>query len=211
MKKRKGKVLIDSNILIFATEYKIINIFQLIDALYDEVYIHKMVYDELLLNEVKQNVDAKLKDGWILFDPDDEVTLSDDIYEIYNRYLVDVKQGFDDQNEKKKREDRPLKHTNDLGEMHCLAAAMLLGASIIFSNDYDIREIIQDSKLCITVDEAEESVLIQHDTLLDFCCYLVVFEIETKSNVRKFLKAIQPLKVSGLDERLKQLLPKETS
>ncbi|MDM5246124.1 hypothetical protein [Lysinibacillus sp. G4S2] len=211
MKKRKGKVLIDSNILIFATEYKIINVFQLIDALYDEVYIHKMVYDELLLNEVKQNVDAKLKDGWILFDPDDEVTLSDDIYEIYNRYLVDVKQGFDDQNEKKKREGRPLKHTNDLGEMHCLAAAMLLGASIIFSNDYDIREIIQDSKLCITVDEAEESVLIQHDTLLDFCCYLVVFEIETKSNVREFLKAIQPLKVSGLDERLKQLLPKETS
>ncbi|PJO44892.1 hypothetical protein [Lysinibacillus xylanilyticus] len=182
----------------------------MIDALYDEVYIHKVVYDELLLSEVKQNVDAKLNDGWILFDPDDEDALSDYRYEIYNQYLVDVKQGFTDLDEKKTREGRPLKYTNDLGEMHSLAAAMLLGASIIFSNDYDILEDIKDSELRITVDEAEDSELIQHDTLVDFCFYLVVFDIEAKANVRKFLKAIQPFKVSVLDERLKQFQPKET-
>ncbi len=34
---------------------------------------------------------------------------------------------------------RFLKNTNDLGEMHSLAAAMLLSAGIICSNDLDIR------------------------------------------------------------------------
>lgn len=206
MKKRKGKVLIDSNILIIASDYKLINVFQLIDALYDEVYIHKIVYDELLLSEVKQNVDAKLRDDWELFDPDDEDTLSDDMYEIYNQYFAYVKQGFANLDEKKTSLGLPLKHTNDLGEMHSLAAAMLLGASIIFSNDYDISEVIKDSQLSITVDEAKESELIVHDTLVDFCVHLIDYEIETESKVRKFLKAIQPLKVPVLDKRLKQLL-----
>ncbi|MFJ7982190.1 hypothetical protein ACIQ1D_18170 [Lysinibacillus xylanilyticus] len=210
MKKRKGKTVIDANILIIATNYNISNVFRWMDLLYEEVFITKAVYDELLLSEVKKNVDAKLQDGWTLFDPDDENTLSDDEYDIYNSYFKDLKQLFVILDEKKQREGRPLKHTNDLGEMHSLAAAMLLGASIIFSNDYDIREVIEDSNLRITVDEVEDSELIQHDTLVDFCFYLVDFEIETKANVRKFLKAIQPLKVSVLDERLKQFQPNET-
>ncbi|MGE7673136.1 PIN domain-containing protein [Lysinibacillus sp. NPDC094403] len=206
--KRKGKVFIDANILIAATDYKIKNVFEWIDALYDEVYVHQMVYDELLLNEVKQNVDNKLTNDWILFDPDDESTLSDDMYEIYERYLDDVKQGFSDLDEKKEKEGRPLKHTNDLGEIHSLAAAMLLGASIIFSNDYDILEVIHDSELCITIDEDKKSELIQHDSLVDFCFYLINSEIESKAIVRKFLKAIQKHKVEDLDERLNKTFNK---
>ncbi|PIJ98076.1 hypothetical protein [Lysinibacillus sphaericus] len=210
MSKRKGKVFIDSNILILATDYKLINVFDLIDSLYEDVYVHKIVYDELLIKEVQKNVDHKLENGWTLFDPDDETTLSDDMYDIYESYLGDVKQSFFDLDEKKIKEGRPLKHTNDLGEMHSLAAAMLLGASIVFSNDLDIIEVIHDSMLCISLDEEEDSVLIQHDSLIDFCYYLIIFEIESQANVRKLLKVNHRHRLNELDDRLKQYQAKKT-
>lgn len=204
--KRYGKVFIDSNILIFATEYKISDVFEWIDSLYEEVFVHKVVYDELLLNEVKLKVDNKIEYGWTLFDPYDDSTLSDDMFVIYEMYLKDIKQGFSDLDEKKIKAGRSLKYTNDLGEMHSLAAAMLLSASIIFSNDYDILEVIQDSKLYISVDEAEDNVLIQLDSLVDFCIYLVFFEIESKASVRKFLKTFHRQRIDDFDERLQQSL-----
>ncbi|ACA42251.1 MULTISPECIES: PIN domain-containing protein [Lysinibacillus] len=202
---RKGKVFIDTNILFYASQYHIKDVFQWIESLYEEIYIHQMVLDELISSTARSKVESKLKEGqWILFDPDDEETLSDEQFAIYEGYLSDVKQAFVDLDEKKKSEGRRLKNTNDLGEMHSLAAAMLIGASIIFSNDYDVLEVIHDAQLCITLDETEESVLIDHDSLLDFCCYLVDSKLESKGPVKKFLKLFQGDKVIEFDTRINE-------
>lgn len=202
---RKGKVLIDTNIIIYATKYQKNDVFQWIESLYEEIYIHKIVLDELLSSTARTNAERKVNAGkWILFDPDDEETLSDEMYDIYEGFLSDVKQAFVELDEKKIREGRPLKNTSDLGEMHSLAAAMILGASIIFSNDYDVLEVIHDSHLCITLDESKASVLLEHDSLIDFCYYLVFFKIELKSPVRKFLKHFEEDKVDAFENKLKE-------
>lgn len=201
--KRKGKVFIDANILIHAASYQSADVFQWINELYEEIYIHKMVLDELRISSVRQKVESYIEQGaWNMFDPDDEETLSDDLFAIYEGYVRDMRQAFEDLNQKKIREDRPLKHTNDLGEMHCLAAAMLLGASIICSNDYDIKEVIEDASVKVTIDEESESIFIEQDTLVDFCYYVIKKEIASRSMARKFLKATQPGKVSNLDGHL---------
>ena len=49
---------------------------------------------------------------------------------------------------------RLLKGTNDLGEIHCLAAALLLSATIICSNDGDIQEVIDDNQLEVASEES---------------------------------------------------------
>lgn len=48
MNKRQGKVFVDTNILLHADMYQHDTIFDWIDALYEEVYIHQMVLDEIL-------------------------------------------------------------------------------------------------------------------------------------------------------------------
>lgn len=202
---RKGKVFIDSNIIFYATKYQKKDVFQWVESLYEEIYIHKIVLEELVTSTARANAESKINEGkWVLFDPDDEATLSDEMYDIYEGYLSDVKQAFADLDEKKIREGRRLKNTNDLGEMHSLAAAMLLGASIIFSNDYDVLEVIQDAQLCITLDETEASVLIEHDSLVDFCYYLVLYKHESKNPVKKFLKYVEEDKVDVFESKLKE-------
>lgn len=202
---RKGKVFIDANIIFYATKFLNKDVFQWIESLYEEIYIHKQVLDELVSSTARASVETKLGEGkWLLFDPDDEETLSDDLFDIYEGFFSDVKQAFADLDEKKIREGRRLKNTNDLGEMHSLAAAMLIGASIIFSNDYDVLEVIHDAQLCITLDETQESVLIEHDSLVDFCYYLVDYKLESKGPVKKFLKLFQGDKVEDFENRLKE-------
>lgn len=201
--KRDGKVFIDANILIYAHSYKHTDVFEWINSLYEEIYIHKMVLDELILGPVRQKVESFIEaQKWILFDPDDETTLSEDMFSIYDAYVRDIQRAFRKLDEKKQHEGRPLKNTSDLGEMHCLAAAMLLSANIICSNDYDIREIIVDTPLMITLNEEEDSVLIQQDTLEDFCYYVIVYEIGKRKTVRKFFKLIQPDRLDQLDKRI---------
>lgn len=204
MPMRKGKVFIDSNILIHATQYQLADVFLWIDQLYEEIFIYKVVLDELLETAVRSKVLAYIEKGkWCLFDPDDEEALSEEMYIIYERHVGDIKHAFRQLDKKKIQQGRQLKGTNDLGEIHCLAAAMLLSASIICSNDYDIKEVIDDATLVISVDEMADDVLIQQDTLLLFCYYVIYFHIEEISKVRKLLKTFQPRRLAELDKMIK--------
>lgn len=56
--KRKGKVFIDANILIHATSYQSADVFRWIYELYEEIYIHKIVLDELgsFYSSISRNV-----------------------------------------------------------------------------------------------------------------------------------------------------------
>lgn len=57
---RSKKVFIDSNMLMFAADFKQDNVFDWMDQLYEEIYIHKEVLNELLLSDVREKVNTYL-------------------------------------------------------------------------------------------------------------------------------------------------------
>lgn len=200
---RKGKVFIDANIIIYAESFEKTDVFLWINDLYEDIYIHKTVLDELKLSSTRKKINSFITEKrWILFDPEDEDTLSDALYDLYDAYVDNIYESFRQLNAKKIVESRELKYTNDLGEIHSLAAAVLLNAGIICSNDLDIREVIEDSEILITTDDETESVLITQDTLEDFCFYVIVYEIAKRRIARTFFKTIHPDRVDVLDQRL---------
>lgn len=200
---RKGKVFIDANIIIYAESFEKTDVFLWINDLYEDIYIHKTVLDELKLSSTRKKINGFITEKrWILFDPEDEETLSDALYDLYDAYVDNIHESFRQLNAKKIAESRELKYTNDFGEIHSLAAAVLLNAGIICSNDLDIREVIEDSEILITTDDETESVLITQDTLEDFCFYVIVYEIAKRRIARTFFKTIHPDRVDVLDQRL---------
>lgn len=206
MNKRPGKVFVDTNILLHADMYQHDNIFDWIDALYEEVYIHQMVLDEILSARARKKVTQYIDDGrWRLFNPDDENCLSDDLYVIYEGYVKQIKQAFRALDQKKVTQGRRLKGTNDLGEIHCLAAALLLSATIICSNDGDIQEVIDDNELEVVSQDEQQNMKLVQDTLRDFCYYICLHEIASGPKVRKLLKAFQKEKLHELDTLLQTI------
>ena len=192
---------IDANILIEAAAYQAEDIFAWLTNVYEDIYIHQQVLEELQLSSVRRHVEAYIDDGtWTRFDPEDEETLSDDAYAIYDSYVADIQQAFTNLNRKKAAEGRRLKHTNDLGEIHCLAAALVLQVGIICSNDYDIGEVITDESLTVTINE--EEVAMSQDTLVEVCYHVIHHGISTKSKARKFLKIVGSSDVQDLDALL---------
>ncbi|WP_341281364.1 hypothetical protein [Paenibacillus sp. FSL H8-0537] len=188
---RNGKVFVDANIIIHAATFKSADVFSWIDSLYEDIYVHQVVLDELLISDVRNKVQSYIDQGkWKLFDPDDEQALTEDDYAIYESYLKDIRQAFTKLNEKKIKEGRPLKNTNDLGEIHSLAAVLILGASIICSNDYDIKEVIQDTPIYATNGQAITNMLIEQDTLVDLCYLTIRESIEKPKVVRRFLGVV---------------------
>lgn len=159
--------------------------------------------EELLVFSVRKTVEDYIDQGkWKLFNPDDENSLTDGEYAIYESYLNDMRQAFVDLDKKKIKENRPLKYTNDLGEIHSLAAALLLGASIICSNDYDIKEVIQDTPIYVTNAATNTNVLIEQDTLIDLCYYTIKEGIEKSRVVRKFLSVVDSTRTTDLEKLL---------
>lgn len=202
--KRKGKVFIDANIVIHAGSFQRVDVFQWINQLYEEIYIHVEVIKELQIPSIRKKAEEFVANGqWILFDPQEETLIpTEDLYDLYLIYLAEMREAFHQLDIKKEAEGRRLKNTNDLGEIHSLAAAMLISAGIICSNDFDIREVIEDTPIYVTVVEEEESVLMEQDTLEDFCYLVISHEIAERSMVRKFFKAIQPQNIEKFDRRI---------
>ncbi|PRO66452.1 type II toxin-antitoxin system VapC family toxin [Alkalicoccus urumqiensis] len=200
--KTDNAAFIDANVLIEAAAYSQENVLEWLSNLYEAVYIHQQVLEELQLSSVRKRVKTYISQGkWKLFDPEDEAVLSDADYAVYDSYVKDIREAFRRLDRKKEAEGRRIKHTNDLGEMHCIAAALLLNVGIICSNDYDIGEVVVDEHLTIHVPNEEEMPL-QHDTLVDVCYAVICREIGSKSSVRKFLKTVRSSRISDLDARL---------
>lgn len=202
--KRKGKVFIDANIIIHAGSFQKADGFQWINQLYEKIYIHIEVVKELQVPSIRKKAEEFVASGqWILFDPQEETLIpTEDLYDLYVIYLAEMREAFHQLDVKKETEGRRLKNTNDLGEIHSLAAAMLVSAGLICSNDFDIREVIEDTPIYVTVEEEEESILMKQDTLEDFCYFVISHEIAERSTVRKFFKAIQPQNIVKLDRRI---------
>lgn len=202
--KREGKVFIDANMIIHAGSFQKADVFQWLNRLYEEIYIHVEVLKELQIPSIRKKAEEFVESGrWILFDPQQEESIpTEDLYDLYLLYLAEMREAFHQLDVKKETEGRRLKNTNDLGEIHSLAAAILLSAGIICSNDFDIREVIEDTPIYISVKEDEESTLMEQDTLEDFCYFVILHGIAERSMARKFFKAILPQNIEKLDRRI---------
>lgn len=199
----KEPVFIDANIIIHAVSFRQADVFHWINSLYEQILIHVEVLNELKAFSVRDRVDAFINDGkWVLFDPELEASIAtDELYDLYLVYLTEVRLAFQQLDEKKIREGRPLKHTSDLGEIHSLAAARLISAGLICSDDADIREVITDADLYI-INQEEQEILIRQHTLLDFCIHLMRNEVVKRSQIRKFFKTIRPHDLTVLDQHM---------
>lgn len=209
-----GKVFIDANIINFAAVYEKNDILDWINRLYEEVYIHISVLNELLLKTVRDKAQKMIDDKiWVLFDPDNPECLSEDSFVIYERFANAIKNGFQRLEMKKKLEGREVKNTSNFGEIESLAAAMVISANFICSNDFDIREVIQDEKLFVSPNEEDTPQLIKQDTVEDICFLSVQQSISSRKEVRQFFKFVynqdpeqkRQRKLNKLNERLDKL------
>ncbi|AQX55891.1 hypothetical protein [Priestia flexa] len=214
--KRLGKVFIDTNIINYAIGFRDADIFAWIKEIYETIYIHQSVLDELVINKhiAQKYIDQK---DWLLFNPTDNLTPEELV--VYSFYVDRVTTGFANLDKKKKKERRPIKNTTNIGEIDSLAGALYLSANLICSNDFDIKEVIDDERLTvnITTDDDFQEVdeedidldeelteadlaqadtglqqLIVQDTLEDLCCYSVAMGLATKKLVRTFFKVSHP-------------------
>ncbi|WP_411348433.1 hypothetical protein [Paenibacillus sp. WLX2291] len=212
--KREGKVFLDSNIIMLAASFHTYDVIGWINTLYDHIYIHATVLSELLIDPARSAALQMIRQGyWQLFDPDNPQHVSDEGYMLYEQYVHEMDAAFRQLNIKKQAQGRMVKSTADLGEKDSIAVALLLCARIICSNDYDIGEVIADRQLTIFTGGEGEPELLLHDTLEDFCYYVVRHQVAERSNVRKFFKCSiqtdepnrQRQKLRRLDQRLQAL------
>lgn len=152
--------------------------------------------------------------GWRLFDHNDEKSLPNEHRSLYWSYYEEVHLGFEKLKAKKEVQGKVPKTSNNIGEIHCIALAQLISGNIISSNDYEIREVIEDEKIRVYSAELDEDIPIELDTIEDFCVYCVQARVAKPSSVVKFFKvchsgdSMQKLndKVSVLRKRLNELL-----
>ena len=63
---RKGKVFIDANIIIYAESFEKTDVFLWINDLYEDIYIHKTVLDELKLSSTRKKINSFITEKrWI--------------------------------------------------------------------------------------------------------------------------------------------------
>lgn len=207
MNNRSDKVFIDSNMIIFAADFQQANVFDWINELYQNVYIHKEVYNELLFPSVKNTVDGLIASGkWSLFDPKSVTSLSPIEQEIYQQRLTDVKDAFHRMNLQRISVGKRPKTVSNLGEIATVAACLMINAGIICSNDFDIRTVVVMEDYRISLEDKDE--LINQDSAEDFCVYCIQQNAFSRKLVRNFYKTIivedvnRSRKLTQLNERL---------
>ena len=204
------KVFIDSNMLIFSASFRQADVFEWMNQLYPNIYIHKEVYNELLTLETKTKVAEFIKSGqWQLFDPFNSQTLTFPEQEIYRQRLKDVTNAFHRMNINRISEGREAKSVSNIGEIATITACLMISARIICSNDFDIRTVVEQEDYRV-LSENDEDVLIVQDSAEDFCLYCYQADISTRKLIRKFYKTIifeakdRDVKLAQLDNRLNQ-------
>jgi len=174
---------IDANIIFYIEKLKSkADFLTIIEQVYESVYIHEEVYNELS-GAGQQFVDEKCRaNKWVLFKP---VQAFQHIYEDYRLMLSKVQSTLI-----KVDTRRGKAGSAGTGEIASLAAAYLLNAEFICSNDYSIEEVIQEVPLHIFIDgdDSQEPVLITHHRLLDFCKLVVDGGLLPRNIVRKFFQ-----------------------
>lgn len=212
---RKGKVIIDTNLLMQALDYRKSNVFDWIDQVYENIYVHMEVVNEFQIESERKSILEVIEVmGWKLFDHNNKDCLLDEHKSLYWTYVKEVHEGFEKLKAKKEAQGRIPKTSNNIGEIHSIALAQLISGNIISSNDYEIREVIEDENIRVHSPELKEDILIEQDTIEDFCVYCVQANVVKPSDVLKFFKICHSSdskdkleeKVSSLKNRLMDVL-----
>lgn len=208
MNRRAVRVFVDTNMLIFAAQYLKTNVFEWIDELYDNVWIHVDVLDELLV--ARQVVESEIqRRAWHVFDP---VTLTTDERVIYQAQVNQIKAAFRRMNQRRAEQGKRVKYTTDTGEIAILAVCLLEDAQLICSNDADIGTVVEQEQYTYVDATTGLEQLIVQDSLADFCYYCVVEAGIAKSKVRHFYKSLfdnkyeRQQKLTEFDQRLAAIL-----
>lgn len=208
---RYGKVIVDTNLLMNALDFKKSDVFDWIDEVYEEIYINIEVLNEFRIETEKEGILAQINQrNWKLFDHKDSTCLTDNQRVLYWTYVSNVRKGFKKLQEKKEALGLIPKTSNNIGEIHSIALAQLISANIISSNDYEIREVINDENIKIYSSALDRDVFLEQDTTEDFCVYCAQARVTKPSNLIKFFKVCHisddkeklEMKVAFLRQRL---------
>jgi len=198
--RKNMRTFVDTNMLIFAGDYQKDNVFDWIDTLYSDVWIHIDVLNELLLGKCRVEEEIKSR-NWSVFDPSN---LSDIEQGLYDMHLDGIQEAFQAM---RVSQGTNAKHTPDMGEKATLAVCILQDAQMICSNDAYISEVISRENYCYVDDDGNSGPILQ-DTASDFCYHCVSDAGIPKSKVRRFYKTIfenkadRNAKLALLDQRL---------
>lgn len=172
---------IDANLIFYIEKLKSKDgFYTIIEQVYESVYIHEKVYKEVG-SAGQKIIDEKCHaNKWVLFKPDQAFQNFYDDYRLIESRIqstlieVDARRGK--------------AGSAGIGEIASLAAAYLLNARFICSNDYSIEEVIREVPLHIFIDgdDSQEPVLVTQHRLLDFCKLVVDGGILPRNKVRKF-------------------------
>ncbi|WP_282020880.1 hypothetical protein [Planomicrobium okeanokoites] len=186
--------VIDANIIFYIHDITNVPGFSdIIETVYQQVIIHEKVYDELP-STGKKFVDDKIKDRlWVMFD---DASLSATQKIEYQLLINDI-------DKKLVQIDQQRGKLNSLGtgEIYSLAAATVIHAEFVCSNDYSIQNVIDELSLEIYPggnDEFEPQLLIQH-RFVELCALVCEKGILDRSQVFKGFKIA--LRLTKLENR----------
>lgn len=186
--------VIDANIIFYIHDITNVPGFSdIIETVYQQVIIHEKVYDELS-STGKKFVDDKIKDRlWVMFD---DASLSATQKIEYQLLINDI-------DKKLVQIDQQRGKLNSLGtgEIYSLAAATVIHAEFVCSNDYSIQNVIDELSLEIYPggnDEVEPQLLTQH-RFVELCALVCEKGILDRSQVFKGFKIA--LRLTKLENR----------
>jgi hypothetical protein len=163
---RRGKVIVDTNLLMSALDFRKCDVYDWIDGVYEDIYVHIEVVNEFKVETEKKEILEQIqKRNWNLFDHNDKSCLPDNQKTLYRMYVDSVRKGFENLKEKKQTQGKVPKTSNNLGEIHSLALAQLISANIISSNDFEIQEVIEAENIVIYSPDLDREVYIEQDTI----------------------------------------------
>lgn len=154
---------IDANIIFYIHDIKHHDFPDIIEKVYEKVIIHPEVMNELS-SSGKTFANNKIKLGkWTLFD-DSKLTPTEQRMYLNKITIID---------EKLKEIDirRGKEESAGTGEIYSLAAASVINAEYICSNDYSVREVIQELPLVVYPDgdDEQDPDFIKQHRFLDLC------------------------------------------
>ena len=206
MNRRYDRAFLDTNMILFAVQYRKENVFSWFNQLYNDLWIHIDVLNELLIG--RDHVQKELDTGrWRLFDPN---SLSPDEHIIYRSQIRDIQKAFVRLDETRAAAGKKVKQTANTGEISTLAVCLLQDAHLICSNDFDIRDVVSAEHYTYVAEDGNEYPIVQ-DTAEDFCYHCAAETEITASQVRHFYKTIftdsdnRKYHLQHLDQRLASL------
>lgn len=181
----KNGTCIDTNFISYVAKFKLQDVSQWLDNLYEEIIIAPKVLDELLYLEGRDYCEKMIGDRrWRLINP-----LNSSIETQYLMHYQQVQQDF-----AQFQSRRNYKQTSDKADMQILALCLTLDLPLITSNDGDFKKVIEQYDYRISVGESLEAdeELIQVDGLLEFALKCKNLKVAKPSLIRKFININAP-------------------